>query len=76
MYIGLQDSMGYTGKIKKPSRNNTKLTITIETKSPLAKKMRLRVWGYTNGEYFYMLRDGELMLKYKTYTTKALDDEI
>ena len=76
MYIGLQDSMGYTDKIKKPSRNNTKLTITIETKSPPAKKMRLRVWGYTNGEYFYMLRDGELMLKYKTYTTKALDDEI
>ena len=38
--------------------------------------MRLRVWGYTNGEYFYMLRDGELMLKYKTYTIKALDDEI
>ena len=36
--------------------------------------MRLRVWGYINGEY--MLRDSELMLKYKTYTIKALDDVI
>ena len=36
--------------------------------------MRLRIWGYTNDEYLYMLREGELMLKYKTYTIKALDD--
>ena len=36
--------------------------------------MQLRVWGYINGEY--ILRDGELMLKYRTYTIKALDDVI
>ena len=35
--------------------------------------MRLRVWGYTNGEYLYMLYDGNVMLKYKTYTIKSLD---
>ena len=57
--------MGYTDEIKKASRNNTKLMVTIEIKFPLAKKIRLRV---------YMLRDGELMLKYKSYTIKALDD--
>ena len=34
------------------------------------------LWGYTNGECLYMLRDSELMLKYKTYTIKALDDVI
>ena len=57
--------MGYTDEIKKASRNNTKLMVTIEIKFPLAKEIRLRV---------YMLRDGELMLKYKSYTIKALDD--
>ena len=36
--------------------------------------MRLRVWGYTNGEYLYMLVDSSLKLKYKTYTIKLLDD--
>ena len=30
--------------------------------------MRLRVWGYTNGEYLYMQQGGALTLKYKTYT--------
>ena len=38
--------------------------------------MRLRIWGYTNGEYCYMLHDGSLMLKYKTYTIKSLDDAL
>ena len=38
--------------------------------------MRLRVWGYTNREYLYMLQDGSLMLKYKTYTIKSLDDAL
>ena len=69
-------SMGYTDAIEKPFRNDSKLTVTIEAKSPLAKEMRSRVWGYTNGQYRYMLREGELMLKYKTYTIKALDNVI
>ena len=38
--------------------------------------MRLRVWGYTNSEYLYVLQDGSLTLKYKTYTIKSLDDAL
>ena len=38
-------------------------------KAALAKKMRLRAWGYTNSEYLYMLHGGS-----KTYTIKSLDD--
>lgn len=38
--------------------------------------MRLRVWGYTNGEYFYMLVDGRVTLKYKTYTITSQDDAL
>ena len=38
--------------------------------------MRLRVWGYTKDEYLYMLTDGSLTLKYKTYTIKSFDDAL
>ena len=38
--------------------------------------MRLTVWGYTNGEYPYMLTDGSLTLKHKTYTIKSLKDTL
>ena len=50
IYIDLRDSLGYTDEIEKPSRNDSKLNVTIELRNPLAKKTRLRVWGYTNGE--------------------------
>ena len=36
--------------------------------------MSLRVWGYTNGEYLYMLIDGHLTLKYTTQTVRSQDD--
>ena len=36
--------------------------------------MSLRVSGYTNNKYLYMLTDGSLTLKYKTYLIKLLDD--
>ena len=72
----MRDSFGYTDEIEKPSRNDSKLNVTIELRNPLAKEMRLRVWGYTNGEYLYMLTDGSLTLKYKLYTIKLLDDAL
>ena len=71
IYIDLRDSLGYTDEIEKPSRNDSKLNVTIELRNPFAKKMRFRVWGYTNSEYLYMLTDGSLTLKYKTYTIKS-----
>ena len=52
------------------------MTINIEVKNPLSKKMKLRVWGYTNGKYLYMLLDGGLTLKYNIYTIKSDEDEL
>ena len=76
VYIDLGDSLIYTNEIEKPSRNYSKLTVTIELKNALTQKVRLGVWGYTNGEYVYMLDDGGLTLKYKIYTIKLLDDAL
>ena len=38
--------------------------------------MRIQVWSYRNEEYLYMLKDSSLMLKYKTYTIKSLEDAL
>ena len=35
--------------------------------------MPLRVWGYTNSEYLYILIDGNLTLKYRTQTIRSQD---
>ena len=74
IYIDLRDSLGYTDEIEKRSRNDSKLNVIIELRNPLTKKIRLTVWGYTNGKYLYMLTDGSSILKYKTYTMKSLED--
>ena len=73
MYIGLRDSLGYTNEMVRPGRNDSKLKLTIEIKIRLTKKIALRLWGYTNSKYLYMLHDGSLMLKYKIHTTNSLD---
>ena len=76
LYVDLRPSHGYTDELEKPARNDSKMTITIETKTSLAKKMRLRVWGYTNGEYIYLQRHRSLTLKYKTYTLRSQYEEL
>ena len=76
LYVDLRQSNGYTEELEKPSRNNSKMSITIENKNSLTKKNELRVWGYTNGEYIYLLQDGSLNLKYKTYMLKSQYEEL
>ena len=71
LHVDLRPSHGYTEELEKPTRNDSKMTITIETKIPLVKKMRLRVWGYTSGEYIYLQHYGSLTLKYQTYTLRS-----
>ena len=75
IYVDLRQAKGYTREIEKPERNDSKMTITIETRQSLSKKMRLRIWGYTNGKYMYLL-NGSLTLKYKTYTLKSKCEEL
>ena len=37
--------MGYADEIEKPSRNDSELTVTIETKSLLAKQNEIKCYG-------------------------------
>ena len=37
--------MGYADEIEKPSRNDSELTVTIETKSLLAKQNEIKRYG-------------------------------
>lgn len=41
IYIDLRDSLGYKNEIQKPSRNDSKLTMTINIKNALARKKDL-----------------------------------
>ena len=65
----LCDSFGYSNEVVKPIRHDSKLTLSIELKSALVKEL-------SNGEYLYMLVDGGLTSKYKTYTIRSQEDTL
>ena len=59
IFIDLRPGKRYTNKIEKLKRNDTDLTITIQLKTTAAKKMRLHVTGYFQGEYLNsLMREG------------------
>ena len=53
-YLDLRASYGYTKEMEKPERNDSKLNLKIQLKSPVTHKLRLRIWGYSLGEYLYI----------------------
>ena len=65
IFIGLRCRKGYTNEIKKLKKDDSDLTIIIQPKVLVAKKVRLCVSGYSQGEYLYS-REG-LVINYKEY---------
>ena len=45
LYVDLRPSHGYTNELEKPTRNDSKMIITIETKTPLVKKNETKTVG-------------------------------
>ena len=55
IYIDLGRSKGYMNELEKITRNDNILSATINLKTEAIKQMRLRVTGYSQGEYLYVL---------------------
>ena len=67
VYINIRRSKGYTGEFEWVNRDDSDLSITIDLKAAAAKKMRLRMTGYFQDEYMYMLDKDGLIMNYKEY---------
>ena len=67
IFIDLRRGKGYTNKIEKLNRDDSDLTITIKLKVVATKKMRLRVTGYYQGKYLYLMSREGLIMNYKEY---------
>ena len=61
LYIHIRRSKGYTDKLEK-------------LKSSATKKLRLRVTGYSQAEYYYILSNKGMIMSYKNYgISKEID---
>lgn len=64
LYLDLRWSKSYTNELEKLSRDDSDLTLRVKLKDAVDKTMRLRVTGYSAGEYLYTLFDKGLLMIY------------
>ena len=76
IYLDLRASSGYTKKAEKLERNDSKIAISILLKAEATKKLRLRVWAYSVGEYMYILSRSGLTLRHRTHTINQDDKDL
>ena len=58
---------------EKLERSNSKVNLKILLKNAATKKLRLKIWGYSMGEYLYILAKDGLTLQHKTYLITSQD---
>ena len=63
VYIDIRRSKGYTGELERVKRDYSDLTVTVALKAAATSVLRLRVTGYFEGEYMYMLNKDRLMIE-------------
>ena len=73
IYLDLRASSGYTNEAEKLERNKSKINLHILLKAAATKKLRLRVWTHSIGEYLYILARSGLTLRHRTYAINQED---
>ena len=51
----MRRSKGYTDELERLTQDKSDITLTVKLKKTATKKMRLRVTGYSQDEYYYTL---------------------
>ena len=65
LYIDMRRSKSYTDKLEKLTQDDSDLVLTIKLKAAATKKLRLRVTGYSQAEYYYTLSNRGMIMSYK-----------
>ena len=74
LYIDRRRSKSYTDKLEKLTQDDGDLVLTIKLKAAATKKLRLRVTGYSQAEYYYTLSNKGMIMPYKNYgISKEID---
>ena len=76
VYLDLRDSSGYVKEAEKLERNNSKINLHIMLKNVATKKLSLRVWAHSLGEYLYILTNNGLTLRHRTYAINQTDKDL
>ena len=69
----MRRSKGYTDELEKINRDDSGIALTIALKAVAAKKLRYRITGWSQGEYWYLLSNRGYIMSYKNYNISKSD---
>ena len=69
----MRRSKGYTDKLEKINRDDSSLAVVFGFKEAAAKKLRLQIVGYSQGEYWYLLSNKGYIMSFKNYNISKAD---
>ena len=69
-------SKGYTDELEKLNRDDSGRAVTIGLKEAAAKKLRLRITGYSQAEYWYSFSNKGYIMSYKNYNISKADKNL
>ena len=73
VYIDMRRSKAYTDELEKINRYDSRITLKIKLKAAAAKKLRFRITGFSQGEYWYLLSNKGYIMSYKNYNISKAD---
>ena len=70
----MRRSKGYTDELEKINRDNSDIALTISLKEAAAKKkLRFRITGFSQAEYWYLLSNKGYIMSYKNSNISKAD---
>ena len=69
----MRRSKGYTDELEKINRDDSGIALTISLKATAAKKLRYRITGWSQDEYWYLLSNRGYIMSYKNYNISKSD---
>ena len=73
IYVDMRRSKGYTDELEKVNRDDRGIALTISLKEAVVKKLRFRITGFSQAEYWYLLSNKGYIMSYKNYNISKAD---
>ena len=74
IYIDMRRSKDYTDELEKLNRDDSGLVVTIGLKEAAPKIIRLRITGFSQAEYWYLLSNKGYITSCKNYNISKADE--
>ena len=73
-YIDIRRSKGYTDELEKINHDDSGVALHIKLKEAAAKKLRIRITGFSQAEYWYVLSNKGYVICCKNYNISKSDE--